>query len=126
MMFKAVGLQFAAVVLGALVALLSAGAIASMSFALGGLAAAVPNALFALRLSVHQNKAAETYPAVFFVGELVKVVLTIGFLGLIVKSWHEVSGLALLMGLIVVLKAPLLMFWVGRSGTDPVVSSLGS
>jgi ATP synthase protein I len=95
------------------------GANSAWFFVLGALCAVVPNALFALRLSFHRGKSAESYPVVFFLGEFLKIGLTLAGLGLIIKSYQgsstEVAWLALLLGLIIVLKAPLGMWWLERS-----------
>jgi len=108
-MFAAVGLQ-AAVVLGlAIVALVVSGATASWHLMLGGLAATVPNALFALRLALHRGRSPESYPTVFFLGEFAKIGLTVGFLALLIRYESNLQWLPMLIGLIAALKAPLLM-----------------
>lgn len=74
---------------------------------LGGAAALIPNALFALRLALHRNRPPESYPIVFFAGELVKIVATVGLLALFSRPWAEARWLPLLIGFIATLKAPL-------------------
>ncbi len=74
--------------------------------ALGAVVVIIPCAIFAFRLSLHQGRAPESYPVVFFVGEFVKVGLIIAGLGLIAKFLPGADWLPLLIGLIVALKAP--------------------
>ena len=123
-MLVVVALQVIAVVLGALVAWASNDWPVAKFFLFGGAAAVIPNALFALRLSKHQAKPAESYPLVFFFGALIKIVLTVGLLGLVVKTQSDIRWLPLLLGLIVGLKAPLFALWfTGDRTTDLIVQA---
>ena len=124
-MWLAVLLQFAATGVLGLVALVVAGPVSGLSGLLGGLCAAIPSALFALRLTLHRGRPAESYPVVFFLGEFVKVGLTVGLFGAVIAWDGEKNWLALILGLIVALKMPL--FAMGFSGrqADPVVISGG-
>jgi ATP synthase protein I len=114
-MFVAVGLQVAAVLVLALVSGLAFSWSSAVSVALGGVAAIIPNGLFALRLASHRGKPAESYPAVFFLGEFGKIALTAALLALIAKTVESVSWLPLLIGLIVALQAPLFALMVVRT-----------
>ncbi|MEI8304783.1 MAG: ATP synthase subunit I [Burkholderiales bacterium] len=106
-MFAAVGLQVGAVsVLGVLTGLVFNWT-SALFFALGGMAAVVPNGLFALRLALQKGRSPESYPAVFFLGEFAKIGLTAGLLAWVVHVMPEVRWLPLVLGLIVALKAPL-------------------
>jgi len=116
-MLAAVGLQIAAVVVLALVAGLTTGMESARFLLLGGAVAIVPNALFALRLSLHRKRTPESYPVVFFLGEFAKLGLTVGLLAWIVKSVPDIRWLPLLIGLIVALKAPLFALAFVRSVT---------
>jgi ATP synthase protein I len=88
---------------------------AASYLALGAVVVIVPNALFALRLSLHQGRAPESYPVVFFLGEFLKIGLMVAGLGLIVKYVPGASWLPLLIGLIAALKAPFLaVYFSGR------------
>jgi len=116
-MLAAVGLQIAAVALLALVAGLTTGMESARFLLLGGAVAIVPNALFALRLSLHRKRTPESYPVVFFLGEFAKLGLTVGLLAWIVKSVPDIRWLPLLIGLIVALKAPLFALAFVRSVT---------
>ena len=108
-MHAAVGLQVVTVAILGLLAGLVAGWPSAKSLVLGGLAATVPSALFALRLSMHKGRSPESYPVVFFVGELVKIGLTVALLAAIVRWQPDVRWLPLIIGLVGALKAPLLL-----------------
>lgn len=120
-MFIAVGLQFAAVAVLALAAGVLTGWYSAGFVVLGGAAAIIPNALFALRLAAQRGRSAESYPAVFFLGEFAKIGLTIALLALIAKTVDGVRWLPLLLGLIVALKAPLFaLLWARDGRNDPM------
>jgi ATP synthase protein I len=106
-MFIAVGLQAATVALLALGAGIWFDWTSAKFLVLGGAAAIIPNGLFALRLASHRGKPAESYPAVFFLGEFAKIGLTTALIALVAGSFESVRWLALLVGLIAALKAPL-------------------
>ncbi|SRR5690606_15637988 len=106
-MLAAVGLQIAAVAVLALFSGVWAGWESARFVMLGGAAAIIPNALFALRLTLHRKRAPESYPVVFFLWEFVKIGLTVMLLFWIVKTQADIRWLALLLGLIVALQAPL-------------------
>lgn len=114
-MWLAVLFQFLATACFAMVALIVAGATAGLSGLLGGLCAALPNALFAARLSLNKGRSAESYPVVFFLGEFIKVGLVIFLFGMVVVWEGEKNWLALIGGLIVALKVPLFAMWFGGS-----------
>ena len=118
-MWLAVLFQFVATACFALVALLVAGGTAGLSALLGGLCAALPNALFAARLSLQKGRSAESYPVVFFLGEFIKVGLVIFLFGAVVVWEGDKNWLALIGGLIVALKVPLFAMWFGGS-REPV------
>lgn len=113
-MFAAVGLQVASVLLLGLAAAGISDWTSAKFFVLGGAAAVIPNALFALRLAVHRGRAPESYPVVFFLGEFVKIGLTLGLLAWIVHWQTDVRWLPLILGLIVALKAPLFALLIAR------------
>ena len=108
-MFAAVGLQFAVILVLGLVAGLVSGWPGAKALVLGGLVAALPSALFALRLSMHRGRSPESYPVVFFIGEFVKVGLVLALLAAIVRWQPEIRWLPLIIGLVAALKAPLLL-----------------
>lgn len=109
-MFRAVALQALATLLVAALAGLLSGAPAAVSAALGGAACFVPNLLFALRLSAASKKPGGASPAAFFVGEFIKVAATVMLLAMAATLYRDVHWLALLVGMIVALKANLLAF----------------
>lgn len=113
-MFAAVGLQVVSVIFLGLAAGLIFDWTSAKFFVLGGMAAVVPNALFALRLALQRGRSPESYPAVFFLGEFAKIGLTVGLLAWLVHALSDVNWLALVLGLIVALKAPLFALLVAR------------
>ena len=46
----------------------------------GGASAVIPNGLFALRLAMHRGRPPESYPVVFLIGELLKVLLSVALM----------------------------------------------
>ncbi len=107
-MIAAVGLQLLVVCVLSAIAFFAWGAAQGWHLMLGGLAAWVPNALFALRLALQRGRRPEGYPVVFFVGEFAKIGLTVVFLFLTVKAVPDLQWLPWLIGLIAAVKAPLL------------------
>ena len=71
----------------------------------------LPNFLFALRLALLVKRPAVSYPAVFFVGEFVKMALTVGLLVLIAKVYVDLHWPSLLIGMGLALQAGFLAFW---------------
>jgi ATP synthase protein I len=118
-MFIAVGLQVATVALLALGAGLWSDWTSAKFLALGGAAAIIPNGLFALRLAIHRGKPAESYPAVFFLGAFAKIGLTAALIALVAGSFESVRWLALLIGLIAALKAPLFALLLVHERPEP-------
>lgn len=114
-MLVAVGLQVAVVAVLACIAGLAFDWSSAGYLALGGLAAIIPNGLFALRLALHRGRSPESYPVVFFLGEFLKIGLTVALLALIVRTFEALDWLPMLIGLIAGLKAPLFAPFVGRS-----------
>lgn len=103
--------------IGALVAIV-AGLVAGRASAMSALAGAgayfVPNLLFALRLFIatHQTKSAN--PLVFLVGEMLKIGATIALLWMIFRvGGDQVRWLAVVVGLVGVVKAYLLVMALG-------------
>ena len=94
-MFIAVGLQVATVAVLALGAGLGYDWTSAKFLVLGGAAAIIPNGLFALRLATHRGKPAESYPAVFFLGEFAKIGLTAALVVWVARSFESVNWLAI-------------------------------
>lgn len=118
-MLMAVMLQIASVLVLALGAALVSDWTSAAYVVLGGAAAIIPNGLFALRLATHRGRSAESYPVVFFLGQLTKIVLTVALLAAINKWLGPVRWLPLLLGLIVALQAPLFaLLYVSKGGDE--------
>lgn len=104
-MFRVVLLQGMAALLVAVIAGLWAGAAAAWSALLGGAACVVPNGLFALRLAAAARRPQGPSVATFFVGEFLKVALTVALLALIVWAYRDLVWLAMIAAVIVTLKS---------------------
>ena len=102
----------------AIVCLVIGGLSAAASSLAGSAAYLVPNAVFALRLWVSTYRPGGANPALFFIGEFLKVGAAIGLLWLIAQlGGEQVRWLAVLAGLVAVLKAyvALLLFKGSRA-----------
>ena len=94
------------------------GVSAAASSLAGSAAYLLPNAVFALRLWVSTYRPGGANPALFFIGEFLKVGAAIGLLWLIAQvGGEQVRWLAVLAGLVAVLKAyvALLLFKGSRA-----------
>jgi ATP synthase protein I len=110
-MLRVVLLQLATTVIVGIIAGLLGGMPALLSALLGGLCCVVPNGLFALRLFVNSQKAGAANPMSFFIGEFIKIALTITLLGVIVWLYRDLNGLALIAAFIVALKSYILLLF---------------
>jgi ATP synthase protein I len=110
-MLRIVSLQLIVTAVAGLVAALLGGWPAMFSAVLGGLCCVVPNALFALRLFANERRPGAANPMTFFIGEFIKIALTVGFLGAIAKFYHDLNWLAFLCGLIVALKSYIILLF---------------
>ena len=110
-MFRAILLQVLATIVASAAAGGFAGLHGMVSAGLGGLVCVVPNFLFALRLKKVAQRPGSSYPANFFLGEFIKIALTVGLLVLIVKNYADLHWPSLLIGLVLALQAGLLAFW---------------
>lgn len=109
-MARIILLQFAAALIVALVASLVSGLPAGLSALLGGLCCAIPNAFFALRLLSSARKPSGS-PMNFFVGEFIKIALTIALLSAVVMFYPGLNWLAFIAAFIVVLKSYLILLF---------------
>ena len=91
-MFRTVLLQLVATLVAAGLAGLWVGTRGAVSTVLGGAAYLLPNLLFVVRLRVVANRG-QASAATFFVGELVKIVSTIGILAA-AQRYYDVHWLA--------------------------------
>jgi ATP synthase protein I len=110
-MFRAILLQVGSTIITALAAGLIAGTRGGVSAALGGVVCTLPNFLFALRLKFVANRPGASYPANFFLGEFVKIALTIGLLVMVVRGYADLHWPFMLIGLVLALQAGFLAFW---------------
>lgn len=110
-MLRVILLQLATTVVAGLVAGLLGGTSALFSALLGGLCCVVPNSLFALRLFANAQKAGGANPMSFFIGEFIKIALTVALLGAIAWLYHGLNWLALIVGFIVALKSYIILLF---------------
>lgn len=109
-MARAVSLQVLVTFFVVLIAAAIGGKNAAVSAGLGGAACVVPNALFALRLSVAAMRPGGVTALGFFVAEFFKVAVTVALLVLIAQNYRGLHWLALIVGVIASLKSYFLMF----------------
>ncbi|MEC5215397.1 ATP synthase protein I [Actimicrobium sp. GrIS 1.19] len=110
-MLRVVLMQFAATLVVSLIAGAMIGMPGFWSALLGGLCCVIPNGLFALRLFSDTRKSGEPNPTSFFVGEFVKIALTVAFLGATAWLYHDLNWLALLAAFIVALKSYIILLF---------------
>ena len=104
-MARIVVLQICAAFLVSFVSLLLANDVVGMSALLGGLSCALPNALFAALLYLGTLKPDGASPITFFIGEFIKIVLTIASIMAVAWFYHDVHWLAFLVGFVLVMKS---------------------
>ena len=104
-MARIVLLQFIAALVVALIAAAAFGISSGVSALLGGLCCAIPNGLFALRLYVGTLKPGGANPMTFFIGEFVKIFLTIALMAAVVYWYRGVNWLAFVAAFALVLKS---------------------
>ena len=107
-MLKVILLQATLTGLAALVCGLLAGVSAALSALIGGLAYLLPNLMFVLRLR-RADASGQASVAMFFVGELIKVVCTVVILFVAVR-YYPVHWLSLMVGVLAAVKANLFAF----------------
>lgn len=109
-LLMAVAAQGAMGLAAAAIAGIVAGTTAGVSALLGAGAYFLPNALFALRLLVNVVRSVQPNPVAFFLGEMIKLIMTALLLWLIWHLTHEwLVWPAVLLGLILTLKGYLLL-----------------
>ena len=108
-MLRIVLLQLAVTVLASLIAGLIAGKHALLSALLGGLCCVVPNALFALRLFTDAQRPGGASPMTFFIGEFIKIALTVALLVAVVLLYRDLNWLALIAAFIIALKSYIIL-----------------
>ena len=102
-------LQWVLILITGAVCLVFAGSSAALSALLGGASCAVPNAWFAWRLKLAARRPGGARVTDFFMGEVVKVVLTLALMFLAVKLYVALVWLAFIAGLVLTLKS----YWFG-------------
>lgn len=110
-MLRIVLLQFATTIAVGMIAGILGGKHALASALLGGLCCVVPNGLFALRLYLSSRKPGAVSPTTFFVGEFIKIALTIASLGAVIWLYHDLNWLALIAAFVVVLKSYIIILF---------------
>ena len=110
-MLRVVLLQVLMTVIACLVAGMLGGIHALISALLGGMCCVVPNGLFALRLFIGAQKPGDINPMTFFIGEFIKIALTIALLGMIVWLYRDLNWLALIAAFIVALKSYIILLF---------------
>ncbi len=110
-MLRVVLLQLATTVVAACVAGILGGIPALISALLGGLCCVVPNGLFALRLFANAQGVNGANPMSFFIGEFIKIALTVALLGAAAWLYHDLNWLALIAAFIVALKSYIILLF---------------
>lgn len=113
-MFRMIFLQFGAMIAATAIAAVFFGLHGAISAALAGLVCVVPNALFALRLSLASRRSGTPPVTAFFVGEFVKLAAIVGLLVLVRALYEDLHWGGLFVGLILTLKANLFAFLVKK------------
>lgn len=101
--------QLATTLVAAALAGLIAGQAAFVSALLGGLCCVVPNGLFALRLYVGALRPATLSPMTFFIGEFIKIALTVALLAAVAWWYRDLNWLALIAAFIIALKSYIIL-----------------
>lgn len=110
-MLRVVLLQLAATVIASGIAGLLGGVPALLSALLGGLCCVIPNGLFALRLFANAQKPGGANPMSFFIGEFIKIALTVALIGAAAWLYRDLNWLALIAGFIVALKSYIILLF---------------
>ncbi len=110
-MRRIVVLQFVVTLIVAAIAGMLGSWPALWSALLGGLCCVVPNALFALRLFANAQKAGGANPMSFFIGEFIKIALTVALLGATAWLYRDLNWLALIAAFIAALKSYIILLF---------------
>lgn len=104
-MLRLVLSQLASTIVAAAIAGWLAGIHGLLSALLGGLCCVLPNGLFALRLFANAQRLGAANPMSFFIGEFIKIALTVALLAATAWLYRDLNWLALIVGFIVALKS---------------------
>lgn len=110
-MLRLVLLQLSTTVIAGGIAGLVGGMPALYSALLGGMCCVVPNGLFALRLFADAQKAGSANPMTFFIGEFIKIALTVALLWAVAWLYRDLNWLALIAGFVVALKSYIILLF---------------
>lgn len=110
-MLRIVLMQLAATVVTAIIAGMIGGMDALYSALLGGMCCVLPNGFFAWRLFASAGRPGGASPMTFFIGEFIKIAMTIALLGAVVWLYRDLNWLALLAAFIVALKSYLILLF---------------
>jgi ATP synthase protein I len=110
-MLRIVLLQLTTTAIAGAIAAMLGGKHAMFSALLGGLCCVVPNGLFALRLFADAKKPGTANPMTFFIGEFIKIALTLALLGAVAWLYRDLNWLALIAAFIVALKSYILLLF---------------
>ena len=111
----ALAFQWVVVLGSAVAARILGGTDSALSLLGGGLAVAFPNAVLAFWLTLRVRRFGLLTTAELLLGEILKLALTVAMLGLLVARMRgSLVWLALLLGVVVALKAQWLAVWVTR------------
>ena|SRR5690606_9666722 len=108
-MLRLVLLQLVATLVTGVIAGSVAGIHAMFSALLGGLCCVIPNGLFALRLVTEARRAQGISPMTFFIGEFLKIAMTIAMLAAVAWMYRDLSWPALIAGFVVALKSYIIL-----------------
>ncbi|GAA5174868.1 hypothetical protein GCM10025771_05560 [Niveibacterium umoris] len=111
-MYKVVVLQIVAALIGTVLGSVFFGLRGAFSAALGGAACVLPAWLFAIRLHAASKRPGASYALAFFLGELIKIALSIGLLAAARLVYPDVHWGAVVLGLVVTLQANVFAFLV--------------
>lgn len=106
-MIKVVFLQLGAILVASALSAVFFGVHGAVSAMIAGLACALPNAVFALRLGLVNRRSGAVSAVTFIVGEFVKLVTMVGLLVLAWAVYADLNWWGLLIGLVLALKANL-------------------
>ena len=81
----------------------------AVSAFIGGTCIVLPNLLFAIRLSANRGGSSDSYPTVFFVGELVKLLATTGLMAIAAVYVVWLVWPAMIAGIVLAANAPWLV-----------------
>lgn len=113
-MARIVLLQMATALVVALLAGIFGNTSLAFSAFVGGMCCSLPNAFFALRLFMGTKKPGGANPMTFFIGEFIKIALTIALMAAVVYWYRDVNWPAFLIAFIVVLKSYFILLFRQR------------